>query len=152
MQATIPSGIGPFNGRNYGAEKETIGAVRVIAYHNGEFTTPVDFRFYAGRSASASRVYCTAWLQSTAAPSPYIDEREIRHRLRWKERSGTGYAGGGGYHKPSAALSAALDSAGVTLDSDIDGRGDSAIREAAEACARALGYDTFTITAWGVTQ
>ena len=141
MQATIPSGIGPFNGRNYGAEKETIGAVRVIAYHNGEFATPVDFRFYAGRSASASRIYCTAWLQSTAAPSPYI-----------KERSGTGHAGGGGYHKPSAALSAALDSAGVTLDSDIDGRGDSAIREAAEACARALGYDTFTITAWGSTQ
>ena len=138
MKATIPAGVGPFNGRNYGAEKETIGAIRVIAYHQGEFATPVDIRVYSGRSSSASRVYCTVWLQSTAAASPYM-----------KERSGSGHASGGGYHKASAALSAALSSAGVTLDSDIDGRGDSAMREAAEACARALGYETFTLTAWG---
>lgn len=50
---------------------------------------------------------------------------------------GAGKAGGGGYHMESAAFSAALDDAGITLSEDIAGRGDSATKEAVEAVARA---------------
>ena len=61
---------------------------------------------------------------------------------------GQGKAGGGGYHKPSAALQAAIDDAGITLTNGARGRdkakcniggvGDSAMTEACEAIARAL--------------
>ena len=44
-----------------------------------------------------------------------------------------------GYHKDSAALSAALDSAGITLSEDIAGRGDGPMREALTAIVRATG-------------
>ena len=53
-------------------------------------------------------------------------------------KSGTGTAGGYGYHKPSAAACEAIYNAGITLDEDINGRGDSAIMEAAEAIAKAI--------------
>jgi hypothetical protein len=52
--------------------------------------------------------------------------------------SGGGYAGGYGYHRPSAAAGNAIREAGIVLDEDINGRGDSAIREAVEAIARAV--------------
>jgi len=50
---------------------------------------------------------------------------------------GAGKAGGGGYHIASAAFSAALDDAGITLSEDVGGRGDRAIEDAVEAIARA---------------
>lgn len=52
--------------------------------------------------------------------------------------SGAGRAGGGGYHKPSAALSEALRDAGVTLNDPISGYGDSHMWDALEALGRAL--------------
>ena len=51
---------------------------------------------------------------------------------------GQGKAGGYGYHKPSAALQAAIRDAGITLDASISGVGDSAMTEACEAIARAV--------------
>ena len=62
-------------------------------------------RFYA----TNTRVYCCIW---------------GLHDLQF---SGSGYAGGYGYHKPSAAMQSALDSAGVVMERSIDGVGDSAI-------------------------
>ena len=59
-----------------------------------------------------------------------------------KSSSGSGFAGGYGYHRPSAAVQEALTSAGFELtNSDgkkeyIDGRGDSAIEEFMRAVAR----------------
>lgn len=53
---------------------------------------------------------------------------------------GRGRAGGGGYHKSSAALAEALTDAGVTLSENISGRGETVMREALVAAARALGY------------
>jgi hypothetical protein len=47
-------------------------------------------------------------------------------------------------------MAAALDSAGIELDEAIDGRGGSAMREAAAAIARALGYTEFHITEFGI--
>lgn len=54
---------------------------------------------------------------------------------------GSGWAGGYGYHKQSAAVSAAIASAGFELDQDIAGRGDSAITEALCAVAIAVYPD-----------
>lgn len=54
--------------------------------------------------------------------------------------SGTGTAGGGGYCKASASAGEAIRNAGFTLSSRIDGVGESAIREAVLALAKAAGY------------
>lgn len=51
---------------------------------------------------------------------------------------GNGKAGGGGYHKPSAALSDAITDAGIELSERISGVGDNAMNEACEAIARAV--------------
>ena len=110
------------NGRNYGGEKETVNELKLIAMHSGKLCEIVDARFYMGRSRNSSRVYCSVWICTPG--SDYL--------------SGTGWAGGGGYHKESAALQDALESAGVKLSSPIDGRGESAMHEALEAIGRAL--------------
>lgn len=54
--------------------------------------------------------------------------------------SGTGAAGGYGYHRPSAAASEAIRNAGIELDQNISGVGDSAIESAVKAIAEMLGY------------
>lgn len=54
--------------------------------------------------------------------------------------SGTGCAGGYGYHRPSAAASEAIRNAGFELSEAIGGRGDNAIESAVKAIAEALGY------------
>jgi hypothetical protein len=59
---------------------------------------------------------------------------------------GTGKAGGYGYHKPSAALSEAIDDAGISLDRSISGVGDTAMRDACEAIARAVSGKRRLIT------
>lgn len=66
-------------------------------------------------------VYCVVWIWS---------DRPAR---------GCGKAGGGGYHKHSAALGEALSRAGVTLSKPIDGCGASAMNEALLALARHMG-------------
>ena len=53
----------------------------------------------------------------------------------------SGAAGGGGYHKASAAFSEACRNAGITFDQGIAGRGEWAIRESLEAIARAISGD-----------
>lgn len=52
--------------------------------------------------------------------------------------SGSGFAGGYGYHRSSEAASRAINAAGITLDEEIGGRGDSYIEYAVEAIAREL--------------
>jgi len=54
--------------------------------------------------------------------------------------SGTGRAGGYGYHRPSAAAAEAIKNAGFELDKDINGVGNGAIRMAVQSIAEALGY------------
>lgn len=76
-------------------------------------------KFYATKV----RLYCCLWIRTE---TDYV--------------SGSGYAGGYGYHKPSAALSAAIEAAGYELSEDIDGRGDSAMEEALQALACLYGY------------
>jgi len=50
-------------------------------------------------------------------------------------RHGTGRAGGGGYHRASAAACEAIYNAGIELSEAINGRGDSMMREAIESIA-----------------
>ena len=132
------------NARNMANDKETVDRLQVIARNaRGELQTICDARFYMGRSRSASTVYCSLWVHNFGA------EVDI---------SGHGRAGGYGYHKTSAALQAAIDSAGIKLwgsayDGEdenkggephrvyIDGCGDSAMRSALLAIAREARAD-----------
>lgn len=54
-------------------------------------------------------------------------------------RSGSGSAGGYGYHRPSQAAEEAIRNAGFKLDTAIGGVGEEAMREALLAIAEAIG-------------
>ncbi len=71
---------------------------------------------------SKLRIYANVWVFSKAFTSV-----------------GSGWAGGCGYHKASAAVGDAIDNAGIELSSDVRGRGDGAITEALYAIAKAAG-------------
>jgi len=86
------------NGYNYSRDKEMVSAYSVIGKINGELREVVTFRAYMGRSASASVVYGSLW----------VNAGEFHC-------SGKGSAGGYGYHKKSAALQDAITSAGLQL-------------------------------------
>lgn len=83
--------------------------------------------------STASAAYACAWLYS-----PKVKDKE-GHTVKpsfWN--SGSGRAGGYGYHRQSAAAESALSRAGVELSEAIGGRGDQAIRDAVEAVGKAL--------------
>ena len=122
------------NAVNRSREKELTNRI-VVVDDAGSKRRIVDCRFYMGRSSQASVVYCSIWLSGS-----------IDSGLVWM--SGSGQAGGWGYHKASAAMQRAITAAGFTLTEDdgktpspIDGRGDDAMRDAAIALAAALGFN-----------
>jgi len=121
MKATFAPGEHR-NGKNLGVFKEMVGSDVVIALKNKMIIEAVTARYYMGRSRTASTVHATLWVHGAA------------------DRSGSGEADGYGYHKQSAALANAIRAAGIRLDKNIHGAGDSAIREALLAVARAAGY------------
>ena len=113
------------NAINYGDKKETIKQMVLVTHKDGEFKEPVVVRWYMSRSGDgASPVYCSMWINH----HPYYV-------------SGRGVAREYGYHKGSAAFRDAYDSAGIELDKDVYGRGDSLVREAMFAIGGALGFD-----------
>ena len=118
MKATIGKQVS--NAINYGDKKELIKTFNVVTDGLKEVIT---VRCYMGRSANASTVYASVWINTSEVHT-----------------SGKGKAGGYGYHKASAAIAAAIESAGITLDQSIDGVGDAAIEEALKAIASALGF------------
>lgn len=71
---------------------------------------------------TSGRSYCCLWIN-----------------LGGQIRSGTGYAGGCGYHRSSAAVQEAITNAGIHLSEPIDGRGEHAIESALVAIAAAAG-------------
>lgn len=79
----------------------------------------VDLRIYFGQT----RAYACIWVHGSNA---YY--------------SGSGYAGGYGYHKESAAAAEAIRNAGIDLSESISGVGESAIERAVVAIAKELGY------------
>ena len=148
MKAVMPL-TSVSNARNYGGEKETIQTIKLFDKKTERVI--VDARWYMGKSASASTVYCSLWCMGYGA-------YDASHST-----SGKGTAGGYGYHKASEALASAIDSAGITLygspsghpvnqDSDkatkallkraahIGGCGDGSIERALLSIAYAMGY------------
>ena len=123
MKATIGKQVS--SAVNYGDKKELIKTFNLITDELKEIIT---VRCYMGRSASASTVYASIWINSPGYHS-----------------SGKGKASGYGYHKGSAAIGAAIESAGIGLSKDISGVGNGAIHEALGAIAEAMGYNKFLI-------
>mgnify|MGYP001199441990 CR=1 FL=1 len=100
MKAVMPA-ASVCNARNYGGEKELIRGIKLIDKKTERVI--VDARWYMGKSASASTVYCSLWCRGHGA-------YDAAHST-----SGKGTAGGYGYHKASAALASTIASAGITL-------------------------------------
>lgn len=109
------------NGLDHGYKAITIQAGKVVDL--------VEIRI----SSTDSAAYAVAWLY---APKLYNKAGEKTREAFWN--SGSGRAGGYGYHRQSQAAEAALTRAGVKLSEAIGGRGDQAIRDAAEAVGKAL--------------
>ena len=115
--------------------KELVSAYSlVVRLPSGEMREAVTARCYMGRSASASVVHAVLWVRCADG--------------EWT--SGSGSAGGYGYHKESAAIADAVRSAGIELkDLENDckdhwfafgGTGESYYPQVFEAIARAAGY------------
>lgn len=100
MKAVMPL-VSVSNARNYSGEKEQIRGIKLIDKKTERVI--VDARWYMGKSASASIVYCSLWCMGYGA-------YDASHST-----SGKGAAGGYGYHKASAALASAIAIAGITL-------------------------------------
>lgn len=77
-------------------------------------TNVVEARFY--NSASGTRATCCLWIEPFGCVSAMTN--------------------GHGYHKPSAALAAAIDKAGISLSEDISGVGTAAMEQAIAAVGR----------------
>ena len=128
ITATLPRAARS-NGKNLSPQKELISAMSAVAVINGKIHEVVVARWYMARkSDGASPVYASIWVYGAG------------HNI-----SGHGRATGYGYHKASAALSDAIDSAGIVLSERIDGVGEGAIRRALEAIARAIAGDAAEI-------
>lgn len=84
----------------------------------GEQHTPVVLRLYG----TGRRNYACLWVNN----APIFTQ-------------GSGWSGGCGYHRPSAAAQEAINNAGFALSEPIAGRGDDAICRAVMAIAVAVG-------------
>ena len=107
------------NGRNLHDTKEM---VRAFSYVKND-TEIIVVRWYMGRLSKSSVVYCSIWVN---VADTYF--------------SGTGQAGGYGYHKGSAAFQEACESAGISISPSISGVGENAIKDVLLEIGNLLGY------------
>lgn len=103
------------NAKNYSQQKELVSRYLVIDKKTERVI--IDCRCYMGRSSSSSQVHASIWINST------------KHLCEDAEgfttyTSGRGTAGGYGYNKESAAIDAAISSAGFTLFGSASGYGE----------------------------
>lgn len=77
-----------------------------------------------------AKCYCCIWIADNCS---WVKEARDSYY-----RNGSGSVGGYGYHKASAAAQEAIYNAGIELNEDINGRGDSAIEEAVYSIAAAM--------------
>ena len=94
-------------------------------WNDGRQPTAIDARIYGTNTGNT----CCLWVHATPSKN-YPDGLHTQ---------GSARAGGYGYHRPSAALGSAIRAAGFTLDQSINGDGESAMREALLAIAKAVG-------------
>lgn len=118
-----------FNASNR-KEKLFYESYEIVTYNGKEFHNPISLRLYG----SNAKNYACIWINAGKTA-----KRDSVHV------SGTGNAGGYGYHRASAAVAEALQSAGFKFDSEISGVGESAINDALKAIAKHLGFKKFTI-------
>lgn len=111
------------NGKNLGGSKEIVNSWSFVVNTKKGLQEPIRIRWWMARGRNAMRVYCSIWVHGKGIHA-----------------AGHGHVDGGGYHKESAALDQAIESAGITLSKHIDGVGERAMREAGEAIVKALGY------------
>lgn len=122
MHATLPA-ASTHNARNYHGEKPHHMTMVLV-----------------DRATGHKPVTASVWASTTGATS-YASIWTYSHAAAVRSYSGAGRATGGGYHRASAALDAAIQSAGITLSDPIDGEGTRAMEDACRAIAAALGYD-----------
>lgn len=151
------------NGKNLYNQKEVLEMYTIVDKKTEK--TIINCHVYGGRSSNSSTIYASLWVYN-------IKENKIpeKERKGWLyqydasspglfsgKTSGHGTAGGGGYHKASAAVGDAIASAGIELFGTpynardekvsfkerayINGVGDGAIKSALLAIAYAAGYN-----------
>lgn len=111
---------------NHRKEKGFIGSIHGIAVVDGKAIDTCELRLYA----TSSRSYSCFWIYAKSVSG-----------------NGSGYAGGYGYCKKSAAAAAAIKSAGIELSEDIAGRGMATVKEAVKAIAKAIYPDASDVIA-----
>lgn len=117
------------NACNFQGDKDLLASYTVVAKTKKGFSEPITARVWRSYNADgAAPLYAAVWISS--------EDFQL---------SGAGKAIGYGYHKASTAIADALQTAGVILDEDISGRGDSAIRNALTATAKVLGFNNVHI-------
>lgn len=104
--------------KNHRKEGNAFYSYSIIDLNNGQEVAVI--RLY--NSATGSRNYACLWVL-----------KEGHHA------TGSGQAGGYGYHRTSAAAQLAFKTAGIVFGQPIDGGGDWAIREAMRCLAGHLG-------------
>lgn len=103
---------------------------KAVAIIGGELVTLADMRIAVSKSGTS---YACFWAHRPAEKGEngnYISDG------MWSNGSGT--SSGCGCHNGSAAAGKAIRAAGFSLSENIDGRGDSAIRDAVLAVGKAL--------------
>ena len=110
--------------------KEKAGLYRGYRVIDKKFNTLVDCRVYWPGSV----VYCCIWVSE-------LHESEGRTYVN-RHFTGSGKAGGHGFHKESAAVGNAIHNAGYDLDESIHGAGDYAIMDSLEAVGRCAAGDS----------
>ena len=121
LTATLPTTSSDISrATNWSGKKELIDATSVVVFAQGELHEVCTARWYMGRSREASVVYCSLWVRRPAIRNA-TKTGYIKEGAWW---SGSGQAGGYGYHKGSAALDGAIRLAGITLSRSISGTGE----------------------------
>jgi hypothetical protein len=108
-------------------ENHFLYSYKLVAVYKGGLVEIADLRIYGTNAMN----YACFW---------FLGNRGTEKHQKTARASGSGSAGGYGYHRPSAAADEAFRSAGLSLGVDISGRGDSALESALLSLGAFLGY------------
>lgn len=117
-QITEKDGI---QARKHRKENNFLHSFKLMAIYKNELVEVADLRTYA----TNANHYACLWIHSSK--NNFYS-------------SGSGFAGGYGYHRESASAFEAFDSAGVKFDYHWGGSGDSSINKSLMALGKKLGY------------
>lgn len=120
------TGADGMKAKSHRKENHFTGSLSLLGTRNGVIVKYADLRFYHTQATS----YACLWVFNTGTPF---------------QASGSGKAGGYGYHRESAATAEAFTSAGIRLEHDIDGRGYQSEVEAMEALGNYIGVENLYI-------